>query len=102
MSNPMPNSMPIENTSTPTASTQPTATDPTTAGAAAQSNAPAGFTQEVNSKTKITSMADLKRKDPKLYNFMMQSIAMNVCIQMETANDHLIAMMKKNQQDAQG
>lgn len=53
----------------PLAASAPSASNPTTAGAAASMNTPV-----VSSKTKINSLADLKKKAPKVYNQMMLSI----------------------------
>ena len=88
---------PIQN---PTANTEqvqapnqarPSASDPTTAAAAVSANKPAGQ----GSDNKISSLADLKSKSPKVYNMRMQSIAMNICQEMEHRQARLKKMMRE-------
>jgi hypothetical protein len=80
------------------AAQQPSATDATTAAAAASANAPASYT----SNTTISSLSDLKNKAPKVYKFMMLSIAQNICIQMEHDQDELTALWKQIRNDSDG
>lgn len=70
---------------------QPSASDPTTAAAAVGSNKPAsqGF------DGKISSLADLKKKAPKVYNMMMQSIGMGICREMEHHQARLKKLMRE-------
>ena len=72
---------------------QPSATDRLTAEGNVQSNATGEA--RVDSKTKISSLENLKETSPKIYNFMMLSIAQNICIQANRSNDRLIAELKK-------
>ncbi|MCE5318939.1 MAG: hypothetical protein LLG04_16445 [Parachlamydia sp.] len=73
---------------------QPSATDATTAAAAISTNTPNEIAKQ-SSNTKISSLADLKRKAPKVYNFMMLSIAQNICIQMQRDQDRLKDMWRE-------
>lgn len=50
----------------------------------------------------ISSLADLKRKSPKLYKFMMISIAQNICIQMKRRQDELAEIWRKMREDQGG
>ena len=98
MSNMMP-ATPIDpKASSSSATNQPTATDATTAGAAATSNAPASYTN----KTTIGSMAELKKKAPKVYKFMMLSMAQNICIQIKHDNDRIIQRWKEIRRQSGG
>ncbi len=77
---------------------QPSATDATTAAAAASTNSAAGYTSE----TTISSLADLKRKAPKVYKFMMQSLCQNICIQINADNDRLVQAWKNIRNETEG
>lgn len=70
----------------------PTTTDATTAGAVVSTHATA---EEITGATRINSMADLKRKAPKLYNSMMQGIAMNICNEMQRHQSRLKSLWKE-------
>ena len=72
-------------------SVNPTSTDPTTAGAVAQSNADGAVT----GNTKFNSMEDLRKKSPKLYNMMMQGIAWNIIKEMDHHQERLKKMWKE-------
>lgn len=74
---------------------QPSATDATTAAAAVSTNTPNEIAKKTSSSTTIKSMADLKHKAPKVYNFMMLSIAQNICIQMQRDQDRLKDMWRE-------
>ncbi len=78
---------PVPNVTT----TAPTASDVTTAGAIASSSG----SGEPSSSTKIGSMEDLKKKAPKLYQKMMEGIAMNICNDMKHHQDHLKELMRE-------
>lgn len=54
---------------------------------------------EVTGATKFKSLADLRRKSPKLYNMMMQGIAMSICKAMERGQDRIKAAMRKARED---
>lgn len=47
----------------------------------------------------IKSLADLKNKSPKLYQYMMVSIAQNICIQIKRQQDRLTEEWKKFRED---
>lgn len=81
----------IETMSPSAAISQPSASDATTAGAAVMSNTPASLT----SHNKINSLADLRRKAPKVYKFMMLSLAQNICIEMKHNQDRLEEAWRK-------
>jgi hypothetical protein len=70
----------------------PSATDPTTAAAAVSTNTNAA---EVGSDTQFSSLSDMRTKNPKLYNFMMQSLGMNICTEMKRQSDHLQETLRK-------
>ncbi|MBA2726859.1 MAG: hypothetical protein H0U49_01635 [Parachlamydiaceae bacterium] len=72
----------------------PSAADPTTAGAAASSNTPV-----VNSSTKISSLADLKTKAPKVYNMMMQSLVEMVRRDLQNHAENLKKAYRKGRED---
>ena len=78
----------------PTAAVQPSSANPTTAGAAAQSNAP----NEYTSTTKIASLDDLKNKAPKVYDAMIKGICMSIIRDMREHQEHLKEMMRKGRE----
>lgn len=47
----------------------------------------------------FSSLSDLKAKSPKLYNFMMQSIAQNICIQIKRQQEKLAQKWKEMRRD---
>lgn len=71
---------------------QPTASDPTTAAAVVSSN------KAVNSYTKISSVEDLRKKAPKVYNAICQGIAEQICYQMKHAQDRIKQKMREDNQ----
>lgn len=80
---------------TPPASSQaaaPSSANAVTAGAVASANAPAG---EITGNTKIDSLADLKKKAPKLYNKMLEGIGMQICGEMREHQDRLKRLMRE-------
>lgn len=62
---------------------QPSASDPTTAGAAASSN-PATFKD-----SKINSLEDLRTKAPQVYHQMELGLATSICSQMKRSQERL-------------
>lgn len=60
----------------PVAANQPSSANPTTAGAAASSNA---NSSQLNTSNTISSLADLQQKAPAVYLAMLQGLAMNIC-----------------------
>jgi hypothetical protein len=80
------------------AAQQPTATDATTAAAAISTNTPASYTSD----TIISSLADLKRKAPKVYHFMLLSMAQNICINIKHDQDRLLERWKEIRREAGG
>lgn len=71
------------------------------AAPAASSSSPSGSSQ-VDITTRIGSMADLKEKAPKVYNAMLEGIAMQIVNQMSDAQARLKQMMDDAQQSAMG
>lgn len=55
----------------------------------------------MNSKQTINSIADLKAKQPELYNMMMQGIANTIINEMRDHQQKLKEIMRKAQQDAE-
>lgn len=75
---------------------QPTATDPTTAGKIAEG------TQNFDSATRISSVEQLQKQAPELWKAMLQGIALSICNQMEDHTRRLRELMRKSRQDAGG
>lgn len=67
----------------------PSSRDALTAGAVASTHGG----ETLTTSTKISSMEDLKKKAPKLYNKMMEGIAMAICNDMKAHQDRLKKMM---------
>lgn len=76
----------------------PSASNPSTAEAIASMHS--GGSQ-VTSKTTISSLNDLKKKAPQLYQQMMIGIAMTICSQMQHAQDRVKEMMRKARQSGE-
>jgi hypothetical protein len=55
---------------------------------------------ELTGKSKIKSLAELKKKSPKLYNMMMQGIATNIVYEMKDHQERLKELMRKSEEDA--
>lgn len=72
----------------------PSSSNAATAGNIAQS---AGLGTSSESNT-VSTMSDIKRKSPKLYQAMMQGIAMNICNTMRDSQDRLKEMWRKARQ----
>jgi len=51
---------------------------------------------------KISSLAQLREKEPKLYNMMLQGIGMSIVNQMHESQDRLKQMMDEAERDAEG
>lgn len=51
-----------------------------------------------DSKTRISSLADLKEKAPKVWEAMLLSIAQTICMNMDRANDRLKKLMREGRQ----
>lgn len=77
------------------ATTPPVQPASTTSAANPSATASETDSSTVNSLTTISSLADLKNKAPQLYNFMMLSLAQNICISMQQAQDRLSQAMKQ-------
>jgi hypothetical protein len=74
-------------------------TPETTSGVTGGKSGPTG-SPDVDSNTVITSLDDLRQKAPKVYNAMMQGIAMQICNQMEHAQQRLKQMMRAGEQQS--
>ncbi len=71
------------------------ASDPTVAAGAVSSH-----TGDVSSSSTVSSLADLKRKAPKVYKMMMQGIAYGMIQKMQHDQDHLTQIMKEAQRNS--
>lgn len=89
----MPSTTGIPDNVVPVTST-PSSKDAITAGAVAQSNAPAHYT----AATTVHSMNDLRKKAPKLYKAMILGIAMNICQEMQHHQDRLKKLMRESRE----
>jgi len=54
---------------------------------------------ELSGATTVSSMADLKKKSPKLYNMMMEGIAMDICNDMQHHQDKLKELMDEGRRN---
>lgn len=75
---------------------------PTQASTVEQQKAAGSQSQQVTGSTKIASLADLKKKAPKVWKQMMIGIAMNICHDAEKSNARIKEAMRKAREDAQG
>jgi hypothetical protein len=64
--------------------------------ATASTEAAASDVGTLSTSTKIGTMADIKKISPKLYNAMMQGIALSICMESQRLNDHLVKAMRGN------
>ena len=69
------------------------------ANAGAQAGATGAAAGDYSSEATVGTMASLKQNYPKVYKFMMLSIAQNICIQMQHSSDHLKQEMRKMRQN---
>ncbi|CCB85665.1 MULTISPECIES: hypothetical protein [Parachlamydia] len=81
----------------PQAATPVASTSSSTSTSSTTSTTATGTTGNYTSTTSINSLADLKKKAPKVYNAMMQGIAMNICNEMKAHQDRLKKMMRDAQ-----
>ena len=79
----------VQPQASPTPVAAPSSAHAATAGAVASANG-----GEANSTTKIGSMEDLKKKAPKLYQKMLEGIAMAICNDMKEHQDRLKQLMR--------
>lgn len=85
------------------AEAQPMVTDTSSLDAAqieqilAADQAAGGYTS-----TTVSSLGDLKNKAPKIYKFMILSLAQNMVIQMQHDQDTLTQMWRDMRRDQQG
>lgn len=86
---------------TPTPGVQPQAQPPPVAAPSSAHAATAGAIASANSggepttNTKIGSMEDLKKKAPKLYQKMLEGIAMAICNDMKEHQDRVKELQRK-------
>lgn len=75
----------------------PSSTDPSAAatGGPGAPNPADGVGSDVSNVTQINSLADLREKAPKVYNAMMQGIAMNVTNDMKHHQEELKKLQKE-------
>lgn len=62
--------------------------------------APASPTAGVDMNSQVSSLAQLREQAPKVWNMMLQGIAMNICNDMKQKQDDLKRMMRESQRDA--
>ena len=74
----------------------PSSANPLTAGAVATSNP--NSTSGLTMSSKISSLAELKKKAPDVYNQMMQGIGMEICREMQAHQERLKKLMREGQQ----
>lgn len=84
---------PVQNVSTQQAA--PSSADPTTAGAIHSTN-----NTKATSATKVSSVGDLKKKAPEVYNAMLQGIGMSICNEMKHHQERLKKMMQEARRDS--
>jgi hypothetical protein len=84
----------VSQTSSSASTAAAQATNPTTAGAVASTNSSAGYT----TTTHISSLEDLKKKAPEVYNQTLKSIGMKICNDMKRHQDHLKETMRRGYQ----
>lgn len=75
---------------------------PSVAGASSSASNPAAGganSMELSGATTVSSMADLKKKSPKLYNMMMEGIAMDICNDMQHHQDKLKELMDEGRRN---
>lgn len=57
---------------------------------------------KLTADTKFTSMGEFQKKQPKLFNMMMQGIATNIVNEMRDHQERLKELMRKAERDASG
>jgi len=82
---------PIDSGVNPTPAVNPSA-DPKVAGDVKVASDEGG-----SSDSRISSMADLREKEPKLWNMILQGLAQNICSKMKENQDRLKRIMKENE-----
>lgn len=92
----MGNVTPVASSQSVSGVSEPSASDPTTAAGIVSTHGG----KEANSNTTISSLADLKKKSPKVYNMMMMGIATNICKEMEHHQDELKKLMREGQKQS--
>lgn len=86
--------VPVTHTNANTvASVTPSSANPSTAGAVVSSNTP----NQITAATSIHSMADLRKKAPKLYQMMLQGIGMSIVGEMQRHQARLKRLMRSSQ-----
>lgn len=77
-------------------STSPaTSTGAATSTTSTTGTAPTGGGESWGTNTTISSLAELKKKAPKVYEAMMQGIAMNMVNKMRRDQEHLKQIMRE-------
>lgn len=78
-----------------TSASQATSTQASSSGQQAAAQAAA-----FNGSTTIKSLDDLKKQAPKVYNSMMQGIAMTICNEMKEHQDQLKELMRQGRENS--
>lgn len=68
---------------------------PQTAGKTAPSNSPQGNYGEADTKTTVSSLDELKKVAPKVYNAMIVGIATQICRQQQHFADRLKRLIRE-------
>jgi len=85
----------VQPQSSPPPVVAPSSANPATAGAVASANG-----GEANSTTKISSIEDLKKKSPELYQKMLEGIGMAICNDMKEHQNRLKKLMREGNNKA--
>lgn len=56
--------------------------------------------KNVTANTTVSSVADLKKKAPEVYNAMLQGIAIHICQEMQHHQSRLKQLMREGRQNA--
>ncbi|WP_213158508.1 hypothetical protein [Parachlamydia sp. AcF125] len=70
-------------------------TSPSTSASSSPSLAPTSSSAGYSTSTRVDSLAELKKKAPKVYNAMIQGIATHICNEMKNHQDRLKKMTRE-------
>lgn len=70
-----------------------------TSGTTSTPSAPTG-TSTYDSKTRVTSLADLRQKAPKVWNAINMGIAQNICTDMQHRSEHLKELIREGERNS--
>ena len=72
----------------------------TTSGTEGTSGSPTQEAHKINSKSSFRTMEELRQKSPKLYQVMMEGVAMQIVNSMKRQQDHLKQIMRDGRRAA--